>query len=127
MIDTPQYFILNTNDGDIILKASDKTARTWKRTIQASAGPTGKTYYYSGTSTQEYLFVTYLGIDNMNVQAVGGGASVHVVNWSGDLLYEIKVKENIGSVAYDRQRKHLYALDRIDDRIFRYDLSELGI
>jgi len=50
---------------------------------------------------------------------------IHVFDWSGSFLYDITVRENVNAMAFDELGGMLYALDRTDNRIYRYDLSGL--
>ena len=50
--------------------------------------------------------------------------AIHVFNWEVDFLYDFKVNESLSDITYDAQSKILYAINRADSRIIRYELSE---
>ena len=50
------------------------------------------------------------------------GSSIHVFDWDGKFMYDIKVAEDISDMAYDSSAELMYCMDA-ESRIIRYDLS----
>lgn len=124
MLGLPQINILNTQNGMIRSYAVDKSFRNWNKTIRTYDLDT-MLYYDSAVSTSEYIFALYRNISLGDRIRNIGNSHIHIFDWNGNFLYDIRVSENIGAMAFDRINRHLYCADESDCSIIRYDLSQL--
>lgn len=121
----PQFNIIDTESGQVRSFAVDAAYRKWKSVLNKRIWKDNIDYYTGVTSTRDYLFATYKGVPLSNTYAKGQGTSIHIFDWNGDFLYNIKVAENIDNMAFDSRTGYLYCHERVEDRIIRYDLSNL--
>ena len=123
MLGLPQMNILDLESGEVRSFAVDREYRRWRDIIDRYDGDSGLYYNYA-TATEEVILATYAGKSVMEF-ANDRNVHIHVFDWSGSFLYDITVRENVNAMAFDELGGMLYALDRTDNRIYRYDLSEL--
>ncbi|MDE6871819.1 MAG: TolB-like 6-bladed beta-propeller domain-containing protein [Bacteroidales bacterium] len=128
MLSLPQINFLDIGTGEMKSVAVDKAYRRWDSIINVSdieSVMNSSMYYSMANCTSDYIIASYRsGITHYEMmEGDTGGTHLHVFNWNGDFLYDISLKETIGSPVYDSVRKHLYAIDYSDERICRYDLS----
>ena len=57
----------------------------------------------------------------------GPGSSIHILDWNGDFLYDVRVDENIGDIAFDERTQRLYCIDRLGGGVVVYDLDALNL
>ena len=57
----------------------------------------------------------------------GPGSSIHILDWNGDFLYDVRVDENIGDIAFDERTQRLYCIDRLEGGVVVYDLDALNL
>ena len=123
MLGLPQMNILDLESGEVRSFAVDREYRRWRDIIERYDGDSGLYYNYA-TATEDVILATYAGKSVMEF-ANDRNVHIHVFDWSGSFLYDITVRENVNAMAFDELGGMLYALDRTDNRIYRYDLSEL--
>ena len=124
MISFPQINIIDTESGEMFSIAVDNSYRTWKRVLGKVMNLDMINCYYGASATSEYIIATYRNLPLREMRGTGHGTSVHIFDWTGDFLYDIKVSEDIGNITYDCIHKYLYCLD-MDGGIIRYDLSAI--
>jgi len=125
MICLPQINLINAVSGEIKVVVVDKCHKNWKQILDEPFSLNSLQFYAGATCSQDYLFASYwnepLG-ETMNGEH---GASIHIFDWEGKFLYDLKVREDISDMAFDDNTKYLYCIERTKDRIVRYDLSGL--
>ena len=124
MISFPQINIIDTESGEMFSIAVDNSYRKWKRVLGKVMNMDMINCYYGASATSEYIIATYRNLPLREMRGTGHGTSVHIFDWTGDFLYDIKVSEDIGNITYDYIHKYLYCLD-MDGGIIRYDLSAI--
>ena len=124
MISFPQINIIDTESGEMFSIAVDNSYRKWKRVLGKVMNLDMINCYYGASATSEYIIATYRNLPLREMRGTGHGTSVHIFDWTGDFLYDIKVSEDIGNITYDCIHKSLYCLD-MDGGIIRYDLSAI--
>lgn len=125
MVFFPQITFIDTDSGEHRSIAVDKDWRNWKQVLSSMLDKDSIEYYAGITSTPDCIFATYWGVPIGKTLEGGHGSSIHVFDWKGHFLYEIRVKEEIGHLAFDKDSACLYCIDQSEDRIVRYDLSGL--
>ena len=122
----PQFNIIDTGTGQVRSFAVDPAYGKWKSVLNKRIWKDNIEYYTGVTSTQDYIFATYKGAPISETYTKAQGSSIHIFDWDGNFLYDIKVAENIDNMAFDSHAGHLYCHERVEDRIVRYDLSSLA-
>ncbi len=125
MLMIPQINIIDTDTGQVQCIATDKDYRKWEKILASRFDSNIKEYYCGAASTAEYIFAVYKGVPLSKLNGKGQGSSLHVFDWDGSFLYDIRIAENIDNITYDSRTKNLYAVAKPDNRIVRYDLSGL--
>ena len=120
----PQINIIDTKSGELFSMAVDNSYRKWKQVLASIITMDTKEYYSGATATSEYIIAVYRHLPLKSMSESGHGTSIHVFDWDGNFLFDIKVSEDIGNITYDCIHKSLYCLD-MDVGIIRYDLSEI--
>ena len=124
MMFLPQINIIDTESGSIQSVAVDRSYMKWKRIFGSMINMDMMNYYYGATTTPEYIVAAYRHLPLKEIGKPGYGTSIHVFDWDGDFLYDIRVNEDIGQMTYDSIHNRLYCLD-VQGRVIRYDLSEI--
>lgn len=120
----PQINIIDTKSGELFSMAVDNSYRKWKQVLASIITMDTKEYYSGATATSEYIIAAYRHLPLKSMSESGHGTSIHVFDWDGNFLFDIKVSEDVGNITYDCIHKYLYCLD-MDGGIIRYDLSEI--
>lgn len=120
----PQINIMDTETGRVRQIAVDRAYRKWKSVLDSRISLDDIGYYSDITSTSDFIIATYRNRPLGETDGKHGGTSVHVFDWDGDFLYDIRMAEDIGNITYDGRTGYLYCID-MDGNIIRYDLSEL--
>ncbi len=123
MICFPELHILDINTGVWKSVAVDEEWRNWKILLNEPFSMSKRQYYAGATSSSDYIFASYWGCSLENCLSGGHGGAIHVLDWNGSFLFCLNVTEDIESIAFDSNNKHLYGLDRASGKIYRYDLS----
>ena len=120
----PQINIIDTKSGELFSMAVDNSYRKWKQVLASIITMDTKEYYSGATATSEYIIAAYRHLPLKSMSESGHGTSIHVFDWDGNFLFDIKVSEDIGNITYDCIHKSLYCMD-MDGGIIRYDLSAI--
>lgn len=124
MIFFPQINFLDTESGSMYSVAVNKAYRKWESVLGRMMGMSTVQYYDGVTSNQDYVFAIYKGLTFSDMDEGGHNCSIHVFDWAGHFLYEIKISENLSDIAYDSSAELMYGLDS-EENIVRYDLSAI--
>lgn len=123
----PQIIFFDTRTGKLRSIAVSKDYQKWESILDGWTNVEAimnSIQYYAGIcSSSEYIFATYTGISLKEMQQPGHGVRIHVFDWSGEFVCSLRVGEDLGMLTYDERDRRLYGLDRIQGRIYRYDLS----
>ena len=119
----PQVNFLDLETEDRMTVASSDEYKDWLKML--NGGDDDRRYYYmSCTRSSDHFMALYLGGAPLQDMINGVAPHLHVFDWDGRLLYDVALKEKIGSIAFDEPSGMLYGVDS-NDEIWRYDLSEL--
>lgn len=123
MLNLPQINILDISSGERRTYAVGKSYKHWKKIFTEGE----QTMYYMGaTATDRYLFTLYYGVPILDWVHGNFISHIHIFSKDGHFIYDITLSEKIEALTYDRASTCLYGADQ-DDRIYRYDLSELNL
>lgn len=123
MIFFPQINIFDAENGTLKSVAVDKAYSTWKSVISRAIGTVTKQYYVGAATSQDYIFAAYKDVTLEELMKRVQGTSVHVFDWEGNFLYDIKVEEDIEDMTFDSRTGYLYCIEKSERKIVRYDLS----
>lgn len=89
----------------------------------------GKTYYHfcAADCTSDFLLFMY-GADDENLKADDyENTPFHILlfDWEGNYLTGARLNVTVHDIAYDSKQKKLYGINRRDDSVYQFDLSEL--
>lgn len=121
----PIINIIDTEDGTLKSIAVDKSYREWESVTSGMIDKDTRQYYVNAASSRDYILAAYKNTTLEQLIIGGQGTSIHVFDWEGDFLYDIKVNEDIESMTFDDRTKYLYCIEKSERRILRYDLSEV--
>lgn len=124
MLFLPQINFYDVASGKIKTTAVDKAAFDWRPVMENMIGPETVQYYQYAAYSPDYIFAVYCKATLAGRMSGNAHTAIHVFNWEGDFLYDFKVNESLSDITYDAQSKILYAINRADSRIIRYELSE---
>ncbi len=123
MLKLPQVNILNTETGERHTVAVNESYRKWKKIINYEVQPLY--YYYMGaTASERNLFALYYEVPITDWAKGDFTASLHIFDIDGNFIRAAAFDEQIKAITYDTRTGILYGADQ-NDRIFRYDLSDL--
>lgn len=121
----PQVNFIDAESGQVRSVAVSKDYRKWRSVMDGRLDMDTKEYYSAAAVTPDYIFAAYKGIPMVELNAGGAGSSIHIFDWHGHFLYDIRVSEDILSMAYDSSNGFLYAIDNFGGEVVRYDLGGL--
>lgn len=120
----PQINLIDTNTGIIRTIAVDKIYKKWNSVLNYGINLNTMSTYVAATSSHGYIIAAYRYLPISKLYESGQGSSIHIFDWDGNFLYDVKVEENINDMTFDGKNKLLYCVDT-NGKIFRYDLSGL--
>lgn len=122
MLGLPQVGIMDLNTGEVASSAVDKEYKNWRKII--SEYNTDSVIYYSDAEDAgDVILAVYRGISVAETYTPSATAHIHVFDWDGRFLYDFSLNENIRSIVYDRIHQYIYAMDAVNETIYRYDVS----
>jgi len=121
----PQIIIIDAINQEIYSSAVDPSYHKWESILNAPFGPESIQYYRNITASDKYILALYDGCPLSDLKKPGHMPSIHIFDWNGKFLYSLKIKESIGSIAYDARSSCLYCTDNSSGQIIRYDLSKV--
>lgn len=121
----PQVNFLNIATGERYTSTVDKSYRKWEKSL--TLPNTSQTMYYmDATTSDRLLFALYYCAPLLDWAKGDFEAHLHIFDIEGNFLYEASLQEQIKTITYDSETGCLYGADQ-NDRIYRYDLSELKL
>ena len=120
----PQINIIDTKTGEIVFYRLANVSRV---SLFDPKRDDGCVYYRSIQADDNYIYATYWG----NTWDVSLGSKcpfvriIHVFNWHGEMLYELKTDRTFFRIALDQVRNRLYTSEPDSDEIYYIDLNEL--
>lgn len=127
MVFFPQINIFDTKAGLTRSLATSKACRYWKTVVSGMPDMSTVEYYEGIAATEDYIFAAYRGVPLGRLDEPGPGSSIHILDWNGDFLYDVRVDENIGDIAFDERTQRLYCIDRLEGGVVVYDLDALNL
>jgi hypothetical protein len=124
MMFLPQVIFYDIGDNSIKSSAIDKDYRNWESKMDQMPDMNTVQYFCCASSSSEFLITAFSGCSLKNIIEANYSSTINIFNWEGDYLYEFKVNEAVGNMAFDENRKLLYCIDKSNGNILRYDLSE---
>ena len=125
MIFFPQIAIIDLDGGRHISTAVDKSYKNWQSVLYDRLDMETIQYYTGITVSDEQIFAAYRKSQLGMLYESGNGSAIHVFDWDGKFKNDIRVKENIGQMAFDYRTKYLYCIEKSKGNIIRYDLKGL--
>ncbi|MCM1502787.1 MAG: TolB-like 6-bladed beta-propeller domain-containing protein [Bacteroidales bacterium] len=122
----PCINFFDTGSGEMRSIAVSRKYRQWESIINRMIDMDMMQYYIDATACEDYIFAVYKGIPLRDmIHGSTSHTSIHVFDWNGDFLYDLKADENIGSITFDEKSKCLYCTEKSEDKVIRYNLSHL--
>lgn len=125
MIFSPVLCMLDTDSGEMYTIAVDKGYRKWESVINRPLDLNTIQYYTGAAASEDYIFAAYRELPLGKLRETGYGSSIHVFDWDGKFIYDIKVKENIEQMTFDNRTKCLYCIEKTKGIVIRYNMNEL--
>lgn len=125
MVFLPQLNMFDSGTGRISSVAVDAGYRKWKALLSKMINEDTREYYTGIESSPDYIFAAYKGLPLKKKGEPGIGTSIHIFDWDGNFIYDVKVTEDIGDMAFDNRTKYLYCVDVPGCKIVRYSLDAL--
>lgn len=125
MIFSPVLCMLDTDSGEVYTIAVDKEYRKWESVINRPLNLNTIQYYTGAAASEDCIFAAYRELPLGKLHKTGYGSSIHVFDWDGKFIYDIKVKENIEQMTFDSRTGCLYCIEKADGIVIRYDMSGL--
>lgn len=125
MLFFPQFFIMDGSCGDMDSFAVNHDWREWESILKSQITPNTVQYYGGVVSSEKYIFASFW--NRTLKQLIEGAAStlIHIYDWAGTFLFEVRVKGDITNMTFDDKNKILYCVDKSSGRIVYYDLPFL--
>lgn len=123
MLFFPQIAIFDTQEGECYSVATAKEYTSWESPSPLDFNTVQ--HYMNICSSKDFIFASYLGLPLSRLISGDCRTGIHVFDWDGDFLLDIKLEENISSMAFDSVNNMLYALDASTGRPVRYNLELL--
>lgn len=121
----PQINIIDTRTGETVFYRMANVSRV---SLFDSRWDDGCLFYNSVQADDNYIYATYWG-DKEWDSSVGAKCPfvriIHVFNWNGEMLYELKTDRSFFRIALDPVRNRLYTADLDTDEMYYIDLNEL--
>lgn len=124
MLFLPQINFYNVFSDQIHSTAVDRKCYEWESVTKEMIGPGTIQFYQNATASPEYIFAIYDNVSLENMIKGGYSSSIHVFDWQGNFLYEFNVNESLSDIAFDANKKYLYAIDRQSGNIIRYNMCK---
>lgn len=119
-----QINIYNIESPHLSFSISTSQKRDNPSEVECKAMPEKMEYYFDLRSTDSYIFGLYANQNRKDWAMENMPATIHVFDWEGNALVELKTQEKIVSFDVDSKNKKLYGLT-IDEQLYIYDLPDL--
>ena len=121
----PQINIIDTRTGETVFYRLANVSRV---SLFDSRWDDGYIYYNSIQVDNDYIYATYWGDKEWDA-SFGSKCPfmhiIHVFNWNGEMIYELKTDRVFFRIALDPVRNRLYTADLDTDEMYYIDLNEL--
>lgn len=121
----PQINIIDTKTGKMAFYRISDVSRA---SLFDSKRDDERVYYNSVQADDHYIYATYWG-DKQWDASLGTKCpfinTIHVFNWDGQMLYEMKTDRVFFRIALDPIRNRLYTSDLDTDEMYYIDLNDL--
>lgn len=125
MLDFPQINIFDIAKGVVYSTAVNKEYLNWRSILNHPIDLNPVQYYVGAAASKEYIFASYVACPLENIIKGDYSTSIHIFDWDGNWLYNVSVNEKIEAMTYDSEDHYLYAIDKVEDRLVRYDFRDL--
>ena len=125
MLFLPQINIIDSECNNILSIIVDRDSYRWKEFLNQNMSMNTTQYYVSASSCNDYIFAVYKKQPLDKIMTSKTQSYIHIFDWNGNFIYNVKVEENIGNVAFDDYGNYLYCIENSDGRIIRYDFNGL--
>lgn len=119
----PQINIYDS--GRVMSVAVDPAFRNWEAIINRMMGVDTMQYYAGAAVSTENIFALYKGVTLGELMTGNCDSSVHVFDWSGNFICDIKLDSDISCMTFDAKTGFLYCVEKSGSGIIRYDLSAI--
>ncbi len=121
----PQINIFDITAGTVHSTAVNREYSNWRALLNRPIDHNTVQYYDDAAASPEYIFASYAARPLKDILKGDYTTSIHIFDWEGSWLYDIKVEEKVDAMAYDSKGKYLYVIDKTEDRLVRYDFRNL--
>lgn len=124
MIFFPLVNIFDTVGGHVRTIVTDRNFRGCSPENGGLVDMNSVQYHEGISASSEYVFATYKELPLGRLNDAGEGSSIHVFDWDGNFICEVRVAENIGDIAYDSRSGRMYCIDKSGEGgVVCYDLG----
>jgi hypothetical protein len=82
--------------------------------------------YVRVQADEQYIYASFWGKKTWGIEEIPVINTIHVFDWNGRWLYELKTDRPVHEMWLDRIRNRLYTTDLNDDDVFYLDLNEIN-
>ena len=82
-------------------------------------------YYFDVEVTDDYIFALYYNQPESEYGEVMQPTQIRLFDWDGTLLKIIEVPDYLMGISFDEKNQSLYGVDHFQEKIVKYDFSEL--
>lgn len=82
-------------------------------------------YYFDVEVTDDYIFALYYNQPESEYGEVMQSTQIRLFDWDGTLLNTIEVPDYLMGISFDEKNQIVYGVDHFQEKILRYDFSDL--
>lgn len=82
-------------------------------------------YYFDLEVTDDYIFALYYDQPESQYGEVMQSTQIRIFDWNGTLLNIIEVPDYLMGISFDEKNQTIYGVDHFQEKIVKYDFSEL--
>jgi hypothetical protein len=86
-----------------------------------------KRYYHCIQADNNYIYATYYGKERWERNEIPTINTIHIFNWHGELMYELKTDRSFFEIWIDQVRNRLYTICLETDEAAYLELNELNL
>lgn len=125
MLFFPQFYIMDNSCGEMNSFAVNHDWKKWKSILYSQLNQNTVQYYGGVVSSGKYIIASFWNRPLKQVIEGGAGTLIHIYDWTGTFLFEVRVKGDISNMTFDDKNKILYCVDKSSGRIVYYNLPFL--
>lgn len=121
----PQINIIDTKTNKIV---ACRIANVSRVSLFNSKRDDGRVYYNSIQADDNYIYATYWGEKQWDASLGSKSPFIHIIHvfdWNGEMLYQMKTDRMFFRIALDPVRNRLYTANLDTDEMYYIDLNEL--